>query len=165
MTFDERGNLVESMELNIETFREIFVDKWQDKTSTRRAIFQDFEAYISDFKNLITPNFVMWVDGSFVTAKNDNPNDIDFVSFIDYTVYEARQALIDSRFNKYGSKNHYGILLDAYICTIYPAKHEKGFHSKSDEMEWFHQFSHTKPDKKGKKYAKSFVKIKFTEND
>jgi hypothetical protein len=165
MTFDERGNLVESIELNIETFREIFVDKWQDKTSTRRAIFADFEAYIADFRNLITPNFVMWVDGSFVTAKRDNPNDIDFVIFIDYKVYEANQSIIDSRFNKYGSKNHYGVLLDAYICTVYPANHEKSFHSKSDEMDWFHQFSYTKPDKRGKKYAKSFVKIKFTEND
>jgi hypothetical protein len=102
MTFDERGNLVESIELSIETFREIFVDKWLDKTSTRRAIFQNFETYISDFKNLITPNFTMWVDGSFVNAKKDNPNDIDFVSFIDYRVYEAKKALIDKQFSKYG---------------------------------------------------------------
>jgi hypothetical protein len=165
MTFDERGNLVESFELKIETFREIFVDKWQDKTSTRRAIFHDFEAYISDFKNLITPNFVMWVDGSFVTIKRDNPNDIDFVSFIDYGVYEAKEALIDSRFNKYSSKSHYGMLLDAYICPIYPSEHEKGFSSKADEIEWFHHFSYTKPDRMGKKYRKSFVKIKFTDND
>jgi hypothetical protein len=55
--------------------------------------------------------------------------------------------------------------LDAYICPIYPSEHEKGFSSKADEIEWFHQFSNTKPDRMGKKYRKSFVKIKFTEND
>jgi hypothetical protein len=164
MTFDERGNLVESLELNMVQFRGLFVDKWQNDTSTRPPIFQAFENYVSDFKNLVTPNFVMWVDGSFVTKK-DKPRDIDFVSFIDYTVYEAKQPLIDSRFNKFGTQNHYGTLLDAYVCAVYPSKHEKAFHTKSDEMDWLYQFSSTKPDRQGKKYAKSFVKINCSEND
>jgi hypothetical protein len=165
MTFDERGNLVESLDLNIVQFREIFVDKWQKDMSTRPAIFEVFENYVSDFKNLITPNFVMWIDGSFVSVKRDKPGDIDFVSFIDYTVYEAKQPIIDSRFNKFGAPNHYGTLLDAYVCSVYPLNHEKAIFTKSDELDWLYQFSHTKPDKRGKKYAKSFVKIKFSEND
>jgi hypothetical protein len=165
MTFDERGNLVEPVELNLLEFKATFVDKWQKGTSTRHAIFDTFETYVSDFRNLITPNFVMWIDGSFVTLKRDNPNDIDFVSFIDYSVYKENQVLIDSRFNKYGAKNHYGTLLDAYVCAVYPPEHEDAYFTKSDEMDWLYQFSSTKADKRGKKYPKSFVKIKFTEND
>jgi hypothetical protein len=106
----------------------------------------------------------MWVDGSFVTAKRDNPNDIDFVIFIDYEVYEANQSIIDSRFNKYGSKNHYGVLLDAYICLVYPLNHENAILTQSDEMYWYHKFSSTKPDRQKNKFAKAFVKIKFYEN-
>ncbi len=165
MTFDERGNLVESLDLNIVQFREIFVDKWQKDTSTRPAIFQAFENYVLDFKNLITPNFVMWIDGSFVSIKRDKLGDIDCVSFIDYTVYGAKQPIIDSRFNKFGTPNHYGTLLDAYVCPVYPLNHEKAIFTKSDQLDWSYQFSYTKPDRQGKKYAKSFVKIKFSEND
>lgn len=165
MTFDERGNLVEPVELNIAQFRETFVAKWQGNASTRPAIFDVFETYILDFRNLITPNFVMWIDGSFVTLKRDNPRDIDFVSFIDYAVYEAKKPLIDSRFNKFGAPNHYGTLLDAYVCSVYPPNHENAFYTKSDEMDWLYQFSSTKADKRGKKYPKSFVKIKFSDND
>jgi hypothetical protein len=165
MKFDERGNLVEPVELNIVQFRETFVDKWQRDMSTRLAIFDVFKTYILDFRNLITPDFVMWIDGSFVTIKRDNPRDIDFVSFIDYKIYDEKKPLIDSRFNKYGAPNHYGTLLDAYVCSVYPTTHEHAFNTKSDEMYWLKQFSYTRPDRQHRKYPKSFVKIKFTEND
>jgi hypothetical protein len=165
MTFDERGNLVEPVELNLLEFRATFVDKWQKGTSTRHAIFDVFDSYVLDFRNLITSNFVMWIDGSFVNIKRDNPGDIDFVSFVDYKIYEAKKTLIDSRFNKYGAPNHYGALVDAYVSPVYPPQHENAFNTKSDEMYWLQQFSYTKPDRQKKKYPKFFIKIKFTEND
>jgi hypothetical protein len=165
MTFDERGNLVEPVELTIAQFRETFVDKWQGNRSTRPAIFDVFETYVSDFRNLITPNFVMWIDGSFVTLKKDNPNDIDFVSFIDYRIYDEKKPIIDSRFGKYTTKDHYGKLLDAYICLVFPSTHENAIRTQSDELDWLRQFSYTKPDRHKRQYPKSFVKIKFTEND
>lgn len=165
MTFDERGNLIEPVELNLLQFREFFVDKWQNNISTRQVIFDVFENYVLDFKDLVTPNFVMWIDGSFVTIKKDNPRDIDFVSFIDYRIYDEKKAILESRFGKYGAPNHYGKLVDAYICLVYPLNHANATYTKSDEMNWFYQFSSTKPDARGKKYPKSFVKIKFTKND
>lgn len=124
ITFDERGHLVESYELNLMQFKELFVDKWQPNMSTRPNIFDVFEKYIVDFKTMITPDFIMWVDGSFVTKKG-NPRDIDFVSFIDYTAYFKEVKLIDNQFGKYGTKNHYGLLLDGYVSPIYPQQHEK----------------------------------------
>jgi hypothetical protein len=107
----------------------------------------------------------MWIDGSFVTIKRDNPNDIDFVSFIDYKIYDEKKPLMDSRFGKYTTKNHYGNLVDAYICLVHPPNHENAIRTKADELEWLQQFSYTKPDRQKKKYPKSFIKIKFTEND
>lgn len=160
--FDERGHLVETYELNITQFKELFVDKWRD--STRPNIFGVFEKYVEDFKNLITPNFNMWVNGSFVTQKL-NPRDIDFVSFIDYTIYFKEVKLVDNQFGKYATKNHYGLLLDGYVSPIYPQQHEEAFTTKSNEVYWLNQFSYTKPDRHHKKYSKGFIKIKFTDNE
>ena len=160
--FDERGHLVETYELNITQFKELFVDKWRD--STRPNIFSVFEKYVEDFKNLITPNFNMWVNGSFVTQKS-NPEDIDFVSFIDYTIFETKEQLLENQFGKHGGKKYYGSLLDTYICLVYPENHEKAFFTKSDEHYWLSQFSTTKKDRRDKKYPKGFIKIKFSSNE
>ena len=62
MNFDVRGNLIETIEMDFSQFQEVFVEKWEKGSSTRQAIFKDFEIYIADFKTLITPNFEIWVD-------------------------------------------------------------------------------------------------------
>ena len=76
--FDERGHLVETYELNITQFKELFVDKWRD--STRPNIFGVFEKYVEDFKTMITPDFNMWVNCSFVTKKRQ-PKRLRFCEF------------------------------------------------------------------------------------
>jgi hypothetical protein len=164
ITFDERGHLVESYELNVMQFKELFVDKWHRDTSTRLNIFDVFEKYVEDFQTMITPDFNMWVNGSFVTQKG-NPRDIDFVSFIDYTIYFKEVKLIDNQFGKYGTENHYGLLLDGYVSPIYPQEHEDFFTTQANEAYWRTQFSYTKPDRHLKKYSKGFIKIKFTDNE
>lgn len=164
ITFDERGHLIESYELNWTQFQELFVDKWQRDRSTRTNIFDVFEKYVADFKTMITPDFDMWINGSFVTQK-DNPQDIDFVSFIDYNVYSKKVKLIDNQFGKYGVKKIYGVLLDGYISPIYPQKHEEAFTTRADELYWLNQFSSTKPDRHHKKYSKGFIKIKFNSHE
>jgi hypothetical protein len=164
ITFDERGHLLEPIELNLTEFKEIFVDEWQDKTSTRPNIFATFEQYLTDFKALITPDFHMWINGSFVTQKS-HPRDIDFVCFIDYSLFETKKELLDKQFGKYSTKDIYGLTLDAYICLVYPRNHDKAAFSQSDERYWLNQFSSTKPDRHHKKYSKGFIKIKFNENE
>jgi hypothetical protein len=160
INFDERGHLSKPFELNMSQFQELFVDKWPPETSTRHAIFDTFEKYLADFQDIITPDFEMWIDGSFVTQKS-NPQDIDFVSFIDYTVYFKEVKLIDNQFNKYGTKTFYGKLLDGYVSPIYPEGHKDAYDTRANEVYWFNQFSSTKPDRFKKKYSKGFIKIKF----
>lgn len=164
ITFDERGHLIKPFELNMPQFKELFVDKWPSETSTRQAIFDVFEKYVADFQTLITPDSNMWIDGSFVTQKN-NPQDIDFVSFIDYTIYFREVKLIDNQFGKYGTKIFYGGLLDGYVSPIYPENHEEASATRSNEAYWFNQFSSTKPDRHKKKHSKGFIKIKFNHNE
>jgi hypothetical protein len=163
ITFDERGHLTKPFELNMSQFKELFVDKWSHGTSTRHAIFEVFETYLADFRTMITPDFDMWIDGSFVTQKT-NPQDIDFVSFIDYTVYLKNVKLVDNQFNKYGTKTVYGKLRDGYVSPIYPKEHEDAYYTHSNEIYWFDQFSSTKPDRFKKKYSKGFIKLKFSSN-
>ena len=160
ITFDEHGYLIKHYDLNISQFKELFVDKWSRETSTRYAIFEIFEKYLTDFQTTITPDFDMWIDGSFVTQKS-NPQDIDFVSFIDHTIYDEKEQLLDNQFRKYGAKNFYGQLIDAYICVVHPSNHEKAIITQSDERYWLNQFSYTKPNRQNKKYSKGFIKMKF----
>ena len=162
MDFDLRGNLTQSIELTFQEFKEQFVTNWAAEDTTRSSIFNVFETYIADFQALITPDFVTWVDGSFVSNKKSNPNDIDFVSFINSKTYDDKTDLINKRFGKFGVKKFYGEDLDAYICPVYPENHQKAFYTKSDTLEWLHQFSHTKPKKVGdKSFSKGFITIKF----
>lgn len=161
MNFDVRGNLIETIEMDFSQFQEVFVEKWEKENSIRHAIFKDFETYIADFKTLITPDFDIWVDGSFLCNKRDNPKDIDFVSFIDCKIFEAHSKLIESRFGKNRDKTIYYSLLDAYIFQYFPATHENAFFSVSDKAYWADLFSNTKPDRLKQKYKKGFVKLKI----
>lgn len=161
MEFDIRGNLIETTEMTLSEFYETFVAKWHKDNTTRYPIYEVFEIYLTDFKTFITPNFTMWIDGSFVETKKNRPNDIDFVSFIDHKIYEAQEKLLENRFGKYGVKKFYGKLLDAYIVSIYPDNHRKASVTTEDEIYWLHQLNKTKPDRHNKQYSKGFVKIKF----
>ena len=165
MEFDIRGNLSETVEMTLSEFYDIFVAKWHKDNTTRYAIYEVFETYLMDFKTLITPNFTMWIDGSFVENKKHRPNDIDFVSFIDYKIHDNYSKLIESRFEKYGAKDFYGKFLDAYFVPIYPDNHRRVFITKEEEFAWLHLFTKTRPNKEGKRLSKGFVKIKFEENE
>jgi hypothetical protein len=165
MEFDIRGNLTETVEMTLSEFQETFVSKWHKENTTRYAIYDVFETYIADFKTLIAPNFTMWIDGSFVENKKHRPNDVDFVSFIDFKLYENHLKLIETRFEKYGAKKFYGKLLDAHVVPIYPDNHRRVFITKEEELAWLHLFSKTRPNKEGIRHLKGFIKIKFEENE
>lgn len=87
------------------------------------------------------------------------------MSFIDHTIFETKEQLLENQFGKHGVKNFYGLLLDAHICLVYPENHENAFFTKSDERYWLNQFSTTKEDRHHKKYSKGFIKIKFNSNE
>ncbi|MGB3778758.1 MAG: hypothetical protein WA960_10405 [Tunicatimonas sp.] len=60
-----------------------------------------------DLSEQVSQQFTQWVDGSFVTAR-EHPNDIDFVTFIDYQLFETKEKLIHENFRLEGAKKKYG---------------------------------------------------------
>jgi len=57
--------------LTMEAFEEIFVTAFSQST-TRRQLFENYLGYVQDFKAMLTPNFTQWINGSFVTKKNQS---------------------------------------------------------------------------------------------
>lgn len=88
MNFDTFGNLLpyEIIHIDSTRFETIFVDNFSISTS-RRSIFNNYLAFTEVLKNNLQTPFYQWIDGSFVTSKQ-NPNDIDIVTFIPYLEYE-----------------------------------------------------------------------------
>ena len=160
LNFDLRGNLkpYDKIELDYDQFRDFFIDKFE-LSETRLEIFENYKRYIKDFQHEITPSFTQWINGSFVSNKM-NPRDIDFVTLIDFKIYEENEKLIESKFRKYGAKNHYE-RIDAYCVKIYPEDHKKSSISKYDLVYWRNWFSETKKNRAKKKFPKGFIELKF----
>lgn len=157
--FDVRGNLSPSgkSEFDFDEFKSVFVDSFDSEK--RLEIFENYNQYLLDFNEEITPNFVQWIDGSFVSNKM-NPADIDFVTLIDFDIYEKNEELIESKFGKYGVRNHYEYV-DAYLVKFYPEDHERRKITDFDLVYWLTWFSETKKNRAKKKFPKGFVEIKF----
>lgn len=94
LSFDIRGNLepYQKIEIEFEELKNYFSDRFENSV-TRKAIFDSYAKYLIDFQKEVTPNFVQWIDGSFITNK-ENPNDIDFVNLIDFDIYEKMSKLL-----------------------------------------------------------------------
>ena len=131
LNFDKNGFLIphEKIESNIEIMKEYFVDAFP-KSQTRKTLFQNYEKYIADFRFEIFPHFEQWIGGSFI-SKKEKPNDIDFVTFLDYKIVELRGKTIDKFWNFSLESKH----IDSYIVEEYPNDHEKfDKYRKSQEL-------------------------------
>ena len=159
LDFDLRGNLqpYEKVSLSLEKFENFFVNQFPDNHQ-RKQIFDDYLNFVHDFSAQISNQFTQWIDGSFVTAK-EHPNDIDFVTFISYELYEAKEELIDKNFRLDGANKNYGV--DAYTVRQYPKEHTKYMLYRSDWVYWYHWFTKTKKNRIKKKYPKGFIEIEF----
>ncbi len=103
---------------NFETFEQAFVKSFSD-LSKRQQWFQNYLGYLEGLKQLIGPGFIQWVDGSFV-SKKFNPNDIDFLTFLDFERYEQHEKKIDElRLRRYDRKTG----TDGYFVKTYPMGH------------------------------------------
>lgn len=91
LEFDEKGNLTpyNNIEINYEIFVKNFVDSFP-LDSTRHQILTNFERFLEKLRLKIYPHFSIWINGSFVTQKL-NPNDIDFLIFIEYDWFEINE--------------------------------------------------------------------------
>ncbi|MCH8317379.1 MAG: hypothetical protein IIA88_02590 [Bacteroidetes bacterium] len=159
ISFDQRGNLkpYNIIELDIEEFQKYFVQEFRNSI-TREIIFDDYLTYINDFKKDVTPNFIQWINGSFVTGK-ENPKDIDFLTIIDFQIYEAKAKLMDNQFRNPIAKAKYK--LDAYTLKSYPLDHKNRFITEYDLLYWENWFGTTKMNRAKKKFSKGFIQIQF----
>ena len=156
LQFDEKGYLqpAEIIELDLFEFEYHFVQKFSNSL-TRRKIFNAYIHYLKRFQKNITENFFQWLDGSFVHQK-ENPNDLDFVTFIDYRVYNRKEDMILNNFTMFGVYEYYHDLLDAYSVCNYPQKHPLHSETARDIRYWIDTFGSDI-----KKILRGFVQIHF----
>ena len=151
MEFDLNGNLLPhtAIEISLNNFHGHFVQNFAN-TSSRSGIFENYQRYLEDFKREITSEFYQFINGSFV-SKKQNPNDLDLVTFIDYRVYEQKESQLEP-FK--GFLVYEGI--DAYIEKIYPPNHRFYTRFHADFLYWNDLFTR---NRRGQR--KGFIKIIF----
>lgn len=112
--------------------------------------------YIHEFQNRITKNFTQWINGSFISQK-ENPKDIDFVTFLDHKTYEVQEVFLD-RFWSFSLEDKG---LDAYLIAKYPEGHQEYEIYKEKEIRFYDLYSSTKEDALGNYFDKGFIELKF----
>ncbi|MEM8896197.1 MAG: hypothetical protein AAGC88_16585, partial [Bacteroidota bacterium] len=158
-SFDKHGHLLpySIIKIKLDQFKDTFVNSFPHSHS-RSRLFDNYQHFISDFQQQITSNFTQWIDGSFVTQKQ-NPRDIDFLTFIDHTIYEEKEISIDNHFRLAGARKKYGV--DAYTIRAYPKTHKKNMLFESDMVYWHNLFGQTKKNRSKKKFRKGVVELVF----
>lgn len=159
LKFDQRGYLYpyKNIKLEFDEFRFFFVEKFSGNDH-REKIFDNYLKYIDDFSKNVSSKFIQWIDGSFVSHK-EHPNDIDFVTFISFEIFEAKEQIIHKSFRLSGARQKYEV--DAYTIRQYPEGHPRHMLYQSDRLYWFNLFARTKKNRAKKKYPKGFVEIEF----
>lgn len=159
LKFDNRGHLIpyKRINVNIDEFEAFFVKQF-DLTSTRSEIFKNYLKFLEDFNAEITTQFTQWINGSFVTQK-ENPKDIDFVTLIEHDIYKQKRELIDKRFRLRKAKEIYQV--DAYTVEIYPKNHKRHNISMIDLVYWDNWFTKTKKNWAKKNFPKGYIEINF----
>lgn len=113
--FDEHGFLkpYEVLDFDLKTFSDTFVINEQ-----RKRLFENYMNYTTKLCSVVSNSIYQWIDGSFV-SKKENHRDIDFVTFIDSnTVFENKNKLKNFLYPL--SKKLYGV--DAYIVKVFPLR-------------------------------------------
>jgi len=121
-------------------------------------LFENYLNLIADFSEQISPNFTVWIDGSFVTQKI-NPNDIDLVIFLEATIFREKETELKSLERTYKLED-----LDLYFVKIYPENHKKYTAYKLDKADWNFLFTKTKRHTRTRKsFSKGFLSIEYHE--
>jgi hypothetical protein len=158
LTFTPEGFLTPFEKINVDlaTFESVFVTDFPN-SETRKTLFDNYLRYLDSFSKEITPNFMQWIDGSFVTQK-ENPNDIDLVTFI------SRKEYIDAGKNigNYLSFSLEAEKIDAYILEIYPSETvEFTDYTLKHQNDWYKRFSKTKVNSISTYNKKGFIQLIF----
>jgi hypothetical protein len=157
LAFDANGYITpsEKITVDLETLKHYFVDNFPN-SETRKGLFDNYLRYLDAFAKEITPNFTQWINGSFVTQK-ENPKDIDFVTFIDAAIFEQKTS--NGILHNYYSFSWEKENVDAYILDVFP-ENDFNFLSHTVELsnQWFRRF---KKVKENPNLSKGFLEISF----
>jgi len=157
LTFNSKGLLVPNLNIqsSISELKNEFVDNIP--TDKRKILFNNFIEYSRQLKVACNNVEVLqWIDGSF-TTKIPYPDDIDLVTFIDYSVIEPNEALL----NNYKFPQSVDIfVVDAYIVKVYPDNHLKYPLFIGDRSYWMDRFDRTRRNRAGNRLPKGFLEIK-----
>ncbi|GAB4011336.1 hypothetical protein GCM10028808_24540 [Spirosoma migulaei] len=158
LNFTNRGLLTpnEAIEVSTSIFYDRFVEAFST-SKTRAVLFNEWIKYNQLLRSEIGQDFVQWVNGSFVTLKQ-NPKDIDLVSFIPYQIYERHYRVLDNLWADKWEREG----LDAYFVKVYPDNHPAFTHETKRNSElWITRYSLTKPDETFRQYSKGFLMIQI----
>lgn len=160
LTFAPEGYLtpVGKHTIDLPTFEQVFVTAFPNSV-TRPRLWANYQAFIKQFEQKVTRNFVQWINGSFVTQK-ENPNDIDFVTFIDYSIFEPLEA--QQRLEDFWSYNLEAQGLDSYLLGVYPPEHADypiyQYHLKN----WQIKYTNAKVNDEPVENQKGYVELIFS---
>jgi hypothetical protein len=136
-----------------------FKSTFASGTNSHRAnLFGKYFLYSINLKKTLEIEYLLqWIDGSYVT-KEESPDDIDFINFLDYKVVEAfEEQLEDFKFP--GSEIKFGV--DAYIIKVYPIDHKCYPLYLGDQFYWKDHLSKTGRNRAGNRFPKGFLEISF----
>ena len=155
--FNARGFIMPYQRIisSVAEINEVFVQPFTE-SETRKVIFDKYLNYIDEFQRQITPDFTHWLDGSFMSKKRD-PNDLDFVAFIDYRIYEQKEAQIFRIVEKYGY-----LKLDNYVSQLFPTHHPRHAETNHYKGYWTDLFSSSRRDPEtNMQEPRGFIEIIF----
>lgn len=154
LNFDNHGNLFpyEPIEVDLDTLEACFVTAFP-KSKTRKRLFENYLRYIYRFQDEVFPFFEQYINGSFVTKK-ENPKDIDLVTFLDYAVYQKRGDKVLDKFWTFSLEDE-GI--DAYLVEDFPKKHPEFKETQLIRTDWINRYSKDR----NRIRKKGFLKIIF----
>lgn len=138
MEFDRNGYLQphEIIFADLQQIEMIFVDGFTDST-VRSKIFKNYIRYTEAIRKLVGEPFHQWIDGSFVTKK-ENPNDIDVLTFIPVSSFNKNwkefEMLRRWRFNR-------DFCVDGYFIKIVPEEHPDHRIYNLDKQDWLSTFT------------------------
>ena len=114
----------------------------------RQTLFGEWQSYTQRLlATLQVTDVTQWIGGSFVTNKAD-PNDIDVVTFVPYTVYEPLEEVLT---DFYSTVHLHERGMDAYLCPVYPTTHRQHQLYRRFRRDWQRLFTSQRSvnDKKG----------------
>jgi hypothetical protein len=155
--YDIRGNLTpnEIIPMEWDDFVQHFVNDKQNST-TRQRLLSNFVVFIEQLQGTITPNFKIWVDGSFISTKL-NPRDIDAVFLLPHDIVERKKSVLDNQI--FIKEFKYSKGLDLYYLVDYPKNHKRHYLTHHTNLYWKDVYGHTRADINEQQFSKGFIEL------